>query len=213
MRQLTSIVAVNRDGVIGCRNSLPWRIKSDMAFFKESTSNNCVIMGRRTYDSLGRCLPNRYNIVLSNQLSLFVDTSECVLRYGIADALTQAERSPQKFGEVFVIGGSTMYEQFDHLVDRYLITIVDKEVPDADAFFDLKVMKSADWEIVSQSARLKHEGDEAPYQIFELFSRDRESRVAQRKALVDDFVSKQSAKIKPARRAKQDVPKTLAFGW
>ena len=215
MRQLTSIVAVNEDGVIGCRNSLPWRIKSDLAFFKRSTQNNCVIMGRRTHDSLGRCLPSRYNIVLSNQLSLFEDSPECVLRYGIAEALKQAEEAPRRFAEVFIIGGSTMYEQFAHLVDRYLITVVKKDVADADAFFDLGVMKSANWHVVSQSDELQNEGDEAPYQIFELVANDREQRVLERKSLIEDFSAKVLGRSRTIKRPKKADAgsKTLAFGW
>jgi dihydrofolate reductase len=78
LRSLTSIVAVNRDGVIGRRNGLPWRLRTDMKFFREQTLDNVVIMGRKTFDSLGRgALPRRYNIIISGHFALFPEDSDC----------------------------------------------------------------------------------------------------------------------------------------
>jgi dihydrofolate reductase len=191
MRRLTSIVAVNQQGAIGCRNALPWRLSTDMRFFKETTTDNVVIMGRKTHDSLGRCLPNRYNVVLSHQLALFQDTDSCVLKYSIAEALEAAETCPKKFGEIFVIGGETMYRQFAPFVDRYLITVVDKVVPDADAFFsEANVGDERDWNIKLMLSVEKDETNEAPFKVFEFVSRDAEGRAAERADLISGWIQK-----------------------
>lgn len=202
MRQLTSIVAVNRDGVIGCRNALPWRVRSDMVFFKEQTRGNVVIMGRKTYDSLGRCLPDRYNVVLTRQFQLFADERGCVSRAGVSEGLLEAYSTPQKFREIFVIGGATMYEQFDQLVDRYLITIVDKDVSNADAFFDMSIFdRTADWTCKQVAEKAQGEGDEAPFEIFELTSKHLESRQGERVDRLSALAEKTKRSVGSSRRS------------
>jgi dihydrofolate reductase len=192
MRRLTSIVAVNKQGVIGLGNALPWRIRSDLKFFRAQTTGNVVIMGRKTHDSLGKCLPGRHNIVVSHQLALFESTADCVLRYGIFDALAAAENAPKQFAEAFVIGGAMMYDQFADLVDRYLVTIVDKEVLRGDAFFDDQIIGNEnDWEVsMLASGNGTAEGDEAPFQVFELTARNLSERRALRLAGIDAWNAK-----------------------
>jgi dihydrofolate reductase len=217
MRQLTSIVAVNRSGIIGCRNTLPWRVKSDLAFFKATTSSNVVVMGRKTYDSLGRCLPNRYNVVLSKQFQLFDDQPHCVLREGIIEGIAESEAAPNQFCETFVIGGSTMYTQFHDFVDRYLITIVDKEVEDGDAFFDLSLFdQSSEWTVSRMVSRTQGENDEAPYEIFELRSTNVEDRRARRQEAVEAVRAKRlgrSGGISRPRQAKGNLAASPVFTW
>jgi dihydrofolate reductase len=217
MRQLTSIVAVNREGIIGCRNSLPWRVKSDLAFFKSMTSNNVVLMGRKTHDSLGRCLPNRHNIVLSKQFHLFEDKPDCVLREGIVEGIAEAELAPSRFSEIFVIGGSTMYSQFHDIVDRYLITIVDKSVTDGDAFFDLSLFdQPLQWSINRMVQKTQGENDEAPYEIFELVAKDSDDRKTRRAEAIDSLRSKRMDKNGTNRRlrtAAADTSQSPAFSW
>jgi dihydrofolate reductase len=178
MRRLTSIVAVNPQGVIGLGNALPWRVRSDLQFFKAQTSGNVVIMGRKTHDSLGQCLPNRHNVVVSHQFSLFDTTSNCVLQHSIPEALATAESAAASYKEIFVIGGASMYQQFSGLVDRYLVTMVDKAVPDGDAYFDPGIFGDSDnWEtriVVNGVANTT--GDEADFTIFEMNARDLEQR-------------------------------------
>lgn len=188
MRKLTSIVAVNKAGIIGCRNSLPWRVKSDLAFFRATTTGNVVLMGRKTYDSLGRCLPKRHNVVLSNSFGLFESTDSCLLRNSIAEALIEVERAPRACKEAFVIGGATMYEQFSGFVDRYLITVVDKDVDDGDAFFDISVLSDVDnWSVKRVLERSAGEGDEASFEIFELIARDSTQPRRARQELIDQY--------------------------
>ena len=176
MQSLTSIVAVNRDGVIGRENGLPWRLRSDMKFFREQTLDNVVIMGRKTFDSLGRgCLPRRFNIVLSSHLGLFPEDSDCRTATGVEDALYRATLAPRIYKQSFVIGGASLYEQFAPFVDRYLVTLVEKEVPDGDTFFNQEALGDPDaWEIIPLLSCEPSEADEAAFTIFEVLARNPE---------------------------------------
>lgn len=146
-----------------------------MRFFKEQTLNNVVVMGRKTYDSLGRkCLPGRFNVILSHQYGLVEGSPECVSATGIDEGLLIASKAPKRFKEIFVIGGASMYEQFAPFVDRYLITVVDKAVPDADAFFQQTILgDEANWEFRSLGKWTKDAVyNEADFEIFEVTARD-----------------------------------------
>ena len=189
--RLTSIVAVDLRGAIGCDNTLPWRLRTDMMFFREQTIGNTVIMGRKTYQSLGeKPLPRRNNIVLSHNNVLFASTPNCQLALSVEEALFQAARLQDD--EVYVIGGAQTYAQFDLLVDRYLITIVDHQVPDADAFLSENVLHSIrDWkrrELGSHEATPNQ--DEFAFSIYEVSAPNPEERQKQRRMLIDEFASK-----------------------
>jgi dihydrofolate reductase len=203
MRRLTSIVALNKQGVIGAKNALPWRLKTDMTFFKQQTLDNVVIMGRKTFDSLGRKpLPNRFNVVVSHEFRMFPSSSDCVAATGIGEALAAAEAAPKRYKEIYVVGGQTMYEQFSQLVDRYLMTIVDKDVPLGDTFFDEGLLGEAgQWK---QSTLLSGEAlegqDEASFDILQLIRSRSSARKSAREAMVEG-VAKKRATIRPARAA------------
>ena len=191
MRQLTSIVAIDLRGAIGCDNTLPWRLKSDMAFFREQTLGNSVIMGRKTYNSLGsKPLPRRNNIVLSHNTVLFEGVPACQLARSIDEALFLAERNADE--EIFVIGGAQTYEQFDDLVDRYLVTVVDHQVPNADAFLSDKVLETLrNWggtELASYQAEA--EQNEFAFSIFEANAPDVEQRRSAREKLIENYATK-----------------------
>lgn len=131
-KPLTAIVAIDRHGAIGCQNHLPWAIKSDMAFFRRTTLGKLVVMGRKTYDSIGGCLKGRRNVILSRRAPLFSSTENCHFVADIGDAV--AEIAAAAVSEAFVVGGAFTYEEFAGLVDRYLVTFVDHVAEDADAF-------------------------------------------------------------------------------
>ena len=185
---LTSILAVGLDGAIGVRNELPWRLKSDLKFFKQTTKNQVIIMGRKTYDSLGNCLPHRQNIVLSHTPSLFPKHEGCHHVHGLGEALSL--RSNWKAKKAFVIGGAQTYAQFSQFVDRYLITVVKSRFPQADAFFDQDIIgDEANWEQTELNVeRLdRPEADEFEFQVFELKHRRPEQMQMARDKLVEDF--------------------------
>jgi dihydrofolate reductase len=198
MKSLTSIVAVGKFGAIGCRNELPWRLKTDMQFFKSQTVDNVVIMGRKTYDSIGGCLPKRTNMILSHNNILFESTNTCQLSLSLGEALFRAQAI--KGCETFIVGGASVYEQFAPYVDRYLITVVDKEVPDADAFLSDSIFGDpADWDKKTLANHPMTDGiDEASFSVFEWVARDNDQRRALRDSLVYDYSSRITKR--PARR-------------
>ena len=106
---------------IGLNNALPWQHKEDMAFFKEKTTGNVVIMGRKTYESMGRPLPNRTNIVLSRSK---VDHPHVFTVTDVGSALDLALSFGTK--DVYIIGGESIYKQFLPYVDTVLRT----DIPD-----------------------------------------------------------------------------------
>ena len=217
MKTLTSIVAVSRKGAIGCKNQLPWRLKTDLNFFRRTTSNNVVILGRMTYESIGKCLPDRTNLVLSHNAVLFQATADCSVVCSIEEALYSAARFRTK--ETFVIGGASTYEQFAPLVDRYLITVVEKDVPDADAFLSEAVFGDPDnWvkETIAEFPAVPGM-DEVPFAIYEWVAKDSGQRQLRRQAILDNFAQKNHlAKTAPrqprhAKSAELAAPAQLQF--
>lgn len=126
-REIVLIAAVARNGVIGRDNALPWRLKGDMQFFRRTTTGHTVVMGRKTWESLGRPLPNRRNVVVSRNPNFRAEGTERV--GSLAAALALAGEGP-----IFVIGGAELYRQALPGADRLLITEVAAEV-EGDARF------------------------------------------------------------------------------
>jgi dihydrofolate reductase len=122
---LALIAAVARNRGIGKEGKLPWHISEDLRRFKKLTIGCAVLMGRATWDSIGKPLPGRRNVVLSSKSLPGVETYRSVKE--ALDALKGEER-------VFVIGGGRVYAQLIDLADELYLTIVDREV-DADTFF------------------------------------------------------------------------------
>lgn len=182
MKHLSSIVAANHDGVIGAGNTLPWRVKSDLAFFKSTTLGNPIIMGRNTFDSLGgRPLPKRFNIVVTHSLSLIPETENLTAAHSIEEAIYRAGKRAEA-DEVFVIGGASMYRQFCDYVDRYYVTLIDKHVPNGDTHFDISMFDNDEsWTPrLLDVGKANDAGDEADFAIFELNS-DRADFIGQRR--------------------------------
>ncbi|WP_120489705.1 dihydrofolate reductase [Bergeyella cardium] len=125
----TIIVAMGRNNAIGKGNQLLWHLPKDLKHFKELTSGHPIIMGRKTYESIGKPLPNRTNIVVSRKKDWF---QEGVL---IVGSLKEALKFAKKIDEnIFIIGGGKVYEQTINLADKLEITLVDAEI-DGDTFF------------------------------------------------------------------------------
>lgn len=192
MRNLTAIVAANEEGAIGAGNALPWRVKSDLRFFRQQTIGNILIMGRKTYDSLDGPLLNRTNIVVTHSFNLFPDTSELMAAGGIEEALARADKLAGSKKKVFIVGGVSMYVQFAPYVDRYLITEVQKHVTDADAFLPPDLLGDmGDWHReILQSGDANDVGDEAAFTIFELTSRQPDRAANLRNEAIDHITSK-----------------------
>jgi len=127
MPHLTIIVATDAQRGIGINNTLPWRLPEDLAFFKRTTSGHPIIMGRKTFESIGRPLPNRRNIVI---------TRNATWRHDGVEAVTSLEAAEKLIGdtEAFIIGGAQIYAEALPRAERLVITEIDKTF-DCDAFF------------------------------------------------------------------------------
>ena len=125
---ISIIAAMDRNRLIGNNNQLPWHLPADFAHFKSTTMGKPVIMGRKTYESIGKPLPGRTNIVLSRNPATEFEGVECVSSFEEAVALVPDAE------EVMVIGGSKIYEMLLPQVNRLYFTYVDAEF-EGDAWF------------------------------------------------------------------------------
>ena len=127
--KMTIIAAMTKGHVIGKDEKLPWHIPEDMKLFKQFTTGNTVIMGRKTYESIGRPLPNRDNIVVSSSMLAGESAVMCSKdRLIVCSSLDAAvERASKNNNEIFFIGGATIYEQALPLADQMYISYVKKD--------------------------------------------------------------------------------------
>ena len=125
------IVARARNHVIGRDNQMPWKISADLQFFKRVTMGYPVIMGRKTWESIGRPLPGRRNIVVSRNPDLQLTGAE------VASSLGDALQRLSNLERVFVIGGEQLFTQAFDLADRLYITEIDIAVDGGDTFFNV----------------------------------------------------------------------------
>ncbi len=127
---LSIIVALGRNRAIGYQNTLPWRLPTDMQRFKQLTMGHHLLMGRKTFESIGRPLPGRTSIIITRQSDF--QAAGCLLAHSLAEAIALAQARGEQ--EAFVIGGAEIYAQALSLADRMYLTLVEAE-PEADAFF------------------------------------------------------------------------------
>lgn len=127
MKTISIIAAMGKNRAIGNAGKIPWHLPADLAHFKNITMGHPVIMGRKTYESIGRPLPDRQNIIVTNQAGY---------RAGGCETASSLERAIEiaHGDEVFVIGGAEIYRQSLPLANRIYLTVVDREFP-ADAYF------------------------------------------------------------------------------
>jgi dihydrofolate reductase len=161
------VVAVAENDVIGRRNELPWRLPADLRRFKALTLGKPVLMGRRTYQSIGRALPGRLNLVLSKSAEF--SPGDCTV---VAD-LDQAREAAGRGSEILVIGGAQIYRQCLPLTSRIHLTLVHTRVEDGDTFFD--GWRGAGWR---ESFRERHEADEKNSCAYSFVTLDRTDKGA-----------------------------------
>ena len=128
--RISIIAAVGKNGELGKNNELIWRISDDLKRVKELTTGHPIIMGRKTYDSIGKPLPERTNIVISQQ---DMDIEGCVVKKSLHDAIEYAKEIDDE--EIFIFGGASIYRAAIMFVDRLYLTIIEAEDTDADAYF------------------------------------------------------------------------------
>lgn len=158
------IVAIDKNNGIGKDNDLLVHISEDMKFFKETTTGNVVIMGRKTLESFPNKKPlkNRINIVISSNKNLKIDGA--IVVDSISDAITEAKKYNK---EIFVIGGASIYNQFIELVDNLYVTKINKNF-EADTFFPIIDKKKWIEEPISD---IKSQ-DDLTYQFFKYKKRE-----------------------------------------
>jgi dihydrofolate reductase len=156
---ISLIIAIANNNVIGKDNQLIWRLSDDLKNFKRITSGHSILMGRKTFDSIGRPLPKRHNIVITRSKELFYEG--CLMAYGLNEALEIAEQLDGN-EEIFIIGGANIYLQALPLVSKVYLTRVDTE-PEGDAFFDLGLFNS--FEKTESTFYKKDENNEFDFEI------------------------------------------------
>ncbi|HLL73770.1 MAG TPA: dihydrofolate reductase [Pyrinomonadaceae bacterium] len=127
---LIGIVAVDRNNAIGRGGALPWHYSADLKFFKERTVGNVCVMGRRTWESLKKPLPNRLNVVLTRRLELESRPGVIILH----DARSVLSLAPYLARDVYVIGGAEVFAAFRQEIDEWIVTRVPLAVEGADTF-------------------------------------------------------------------------------
>ena len=127
---IIGIAAVDRKGAIGKGGKLPWHYAADMKFFRETTTGNAVVMGRKTWIAIGKPLKNRLNIVLSRDTD--IEPQESLIVLSDIDSVLSFNNSLTT--DLFVIGGAQIYEAFVPHIEKWIITEVPVTVSGADAF-------------------------------------------------------------------------------
>lgn len=160
---ISIIVAIAENRAIGKDNQLLWRLSTDLKHFKTLTSGHAIIMGRKTFESIGKPLPNRTNIVITRSDKVSDDASVLV-----ADSIDKAiELAKQAEGadEIFIVGGGNIYEQALNITDKIYLTEVKVSIK-GDTFFP--ELNPAEWQEVSRIAYQKNEKNEYDFDIVEL---------------------------------------------
>ena len=147
IKNLHLIAAVARNRVIGYNGQIPWNIPEDLQHFKELTMGHTVIMGRRTFASIGRPLPGRENIIVTSTL---YEIPGCIIVRSLAEALELASREI-----IFIIGGQQLYKEALPLAEYLDLTFVDAE-PEGDTFFP-----EVNWNDYEEVSREQHAGEPA----------------------------------------------------
>jgi dihydrofolate reductase len=128
MKTIAIVVAMARNRTIGVNNALPWRIPEDLRHFKKLTMGHHLIMGRKTFESIGKVLPGRITVVVSRNRKLKIDG--CLVAHSLQEAIAACATDSQ----IFVVGGADIYAQALNLADTLYITEIQREV-NGDAWF------------------------------------------------------------------------------
>ncbi|MDF7670790.1 type 3 dihydrofolate reductase [Orbaceae bacterium ESL0721] len=167
---LSIIVAMAHNRVIGLQGQMPWYLPADLAWFKRNTVNKPVIMGRKTFESIGRPLPNRENIVISRNVEQFQNRDQLQNSDRLqnsttliwVDSLDKAIAITKHHAEAFIIGGGNIYQQAMPLVDRLYLTHIDAELQGDTYFPEYHPEK---WQLTYQEDHQADEKNPYPYRF------------------------------------------------
>ena len=162
---LSLIVATAQNNAIGRNNELLWHISEDLKYFKSTTTGHPVIMGRKTYESIGRPLPGRRNIVVTRGTIEMPQvknpqTTSFEVSNNLDEVISLAKNSDNEF---FVMGGGELYKQTFSCADRLYITKIYAEAEGADTFFP--VVDEDEWKVVKEGERLTDEENGIEFQF------------------------------------------------
>ncbi|WP_134683215.1 dihydrofolate reductase [Brevibacillus migulae] len=150
---ISLIFAMDRNRLIGKNNELPWHLPADLQYFKRITSGHTVIMGRKTYESIGKPLPNRKNLVITRDHTLKLEG--CTICTSVSEVLETVGKEE----EAFVIGGAEVYKQFLPVADRMYITFIDESF-EGDAYFPS--YEEDQWKLIQSEQGIQDERN--PYE-------------------------------------------------
>ncbi|OCG34677.1 type 3 dihydrofolate reductase [Gilliamella apicola] len=163
---LSIIVAMADNRVIGLNNQMPWHLPADLAWFKKNTLNKPVIMGRKTFESIGRPLPSRHNIIISKQAPSESNSTQNVSWVQSIDAAIVLAQE-QNVDEAFIIGGGNIYKQTLPLANRLYLTHIDAELQGDTHFPDYLPEQ---WQVIYQEGHQPDDKNGYSYQ-FEILER------------------------------------------
>ena len=161
--RISAIVAMANNRVIGKDNEIPWYLPADLKYFKKITLGHHIIMGRKCYESIGRPLPKRTNVIITR--NLFYMSSGSLVVHSLEEALQLARENEET--EAFIIGGAQIYDLAMPLVSRLYLTEVDLEADGDVLFSELDMSK---WELVSEVAHKADEKNQYDY-VFKVLER------------------------------------------
>ena len=164
MKIISHLVAVSNELVIGVDNDLPWNLKDDLAHFKKYTLNKVIIMGRKTYESIGRPLPNRINYVISRTIK---EIDGAHVFNNLEEAILSAEKHNKDLdieNEIVIIGGGYLFEETLPILNKLVITKVDCSVA-GDVYYPKIDMKN--WDLISSESYTKDSDNDYNFKIEE----------------------------------------------
>ena len=164
MKIISHLVAVSNELVIGVDNDLPWNLKDDLAHFKKYTLNKVIIMGRKTYESIGRPLPNRINYVISRTIK---EIDGAHVFNNLEEAMLSAEKHNKNLdieNEIVIIGGGYLFEETLPILNKLVITRVNCSVA-GDVYYPKIDMKN--WELISSESYTKDSDNDYDFKIEE----------------------------------------------
>ena len=159
---ISHLVALSNNFVIGVNNDLPWKLKKDLQHFSAYTQNKAIVMGRKTYESIGRPLPNRKNIVISSSLES-QEGLEVVPNLNQAiEVASQWNKDNSAGEEIVLIGGGYVFEESKNIVNKLVLTRVDCEI-NGDIFYPQ--IDLSDWKEISQESFKRDSENEYDFRI------------------------------------------------
>ena len=165
MKNISIIVSIANNGCIGGNNTLLWRQSNDLKRFKELTTGHTVIMGQKTYESIGKPLPNRTNVIITNDHDFKAEG--CYIARSIESAVTLGLGFQKGNNEMFIIGGGSIYKQFMGYADKLYVTRIDADIEGDTYFTDID---EDDWKIIFKEKHEKNRLNQYDY-TYEIYER------------------------------------------